>query len=73
MLGARRCLEQRYNESYRQSQGSVLFVDVCANCSATTEIRWDCPDWIAINNDEKAATVIALHNLLPIDVSARIE
>ena len=57
MLGARRCLEQRYSESCRQSQGSVLFVDVCANCSATTEIRWDCLDWITVNNDEKAAAV----------------
>ena len=49
---ARQCLGQRYSESCRQSQGSVLLVDVCANCGATTEIRWDCLDGITINNDE---------------------
>ena len=64
--------KQIYGESYRRFQGSVLLVDVCANCSATAEIRWDCLDWAMVNNDEKAGTVIALHSILPVGVSAGI-
>ena len=47
-------------------------MDVCANRSATAEIRWDCLDWTTINNDEKATTVIALRNLLPVGANVGI-
>ena len=47
-------------------------MDVYATCSAMAENRWDCLDWIMVNNDEKAGTVITLHSLLPVGVSAGI-